>query len=90
MLSSSKCTKPTCIAEKLQQSNVSFSWKIHSRKDITGTLEKNLKIDTLLLAGTKGSYGSTVGQLHALMDKQKTQLLKIDDVGDVMNEAVRI
>jgi len=39
------------------------------------------------LAGTKGSYGSTVANLHALMDKQKTQLLKIDDVGDVMNEA---
>lgn len=58
-----------------------------NRKDITGHLEKNLKIDTLLLAGTKGSYGSTVGQLHALMDKQKTQLLKIDDVGDVINEA---
>jgi len=58
-----------------------------NRKDITGQLEKNLKIDTLLLAGAKGSYGSTVQQLHALMDKQKTQLLKIDDVGDVMNEA---
>jgi hypothetical protein len=51
-------------------------------------LEKGLKIDTLLLAGTKGSYGSTVQALHAQMDKQKTQLLKIDDVGDVMNEAV--
>jgi len=58
-----------------------------NRKDITGQLEKNLKIDTLLLAGTKGSYGSTVQQLHSLMDKQKTQLLKIDDVGDVINEA---
>jgi protein NDRG1 len=58
-----------------------------SRKDITGQLEKNLKIDTLLLAGTKGSYGSTVQQLHTMMDKQKTQLLKIDDVGDVVNEA---
>jgi hypothetical protein len=59
-----------------------------SRKDITGNLEKSLKIDTLLLAGTKGSYGSTVQQLHSMMDKQKTQLLKIDDVGDVINEAV--
>jgi len=55
-----------------------------------GLLEKNLKIDTLLLAGTKGSFGSTVQILHAQMDKQKTQLLKIDDVGDVINEAVRL
>ncbi|ODM97826.1 hypothetical protein Ocin01_08859 [Orchesella cincta] len=58
-----------------------------NRKDITGVLEKNLKIDTLLLAGTKGSYGHTVQHLHTMMDKQKTQLLKIDDVGDVVNEA---
>jgi pimeloyl-ACP methyl ester carboxylesterase len=58
-----------------------------NRKDITGLLEKNLKIDTLLLAGTKGSYTSTVQGILALMDKQKTQLLKIDDVGDVINEA---
>lgn len=58
-----------------------------NRKDVTGLLEKNLKIDTLLLAGTKGSYGTSVAQLHTLMDKQKTQLLKIDDVGDVINEA---
>jgi len=58
-----------------------------NRKDISGLLEKNLKIDTLLLAGTKGSYGTTVQHLHAQMDKQKTQLLKIDDVGDVINEA---
>lgn len=48
-----------------------------------------MKIDTLLLAGTKGSYGPSVTQLHTMMDKQKTQLLKIDDVGDVINEAVR-
>lgn len=58
-----------------------------NRKDITGLLEKNLKIDTLLLAGTKGSYGTSVAQIHTMMDKQKTQLLKIDDVGDVINEA---
>jgi len=57
------------------------------RKDIAGLLEKNLKIDTLLLAGAKGSFGSTVQILHAQMDKQKTQLLKVDDVGDVINEA---
>jgi len=66
-----------------------FIYVCFSRKDITGNLEKSLKIDTLLLAGTKGSYGSTVQQLHAMMDKQKTQLLKIDDVGDVINESVR-
>ena len=69
--------------------NANFLFFSHSRKDVTGLLEKNLKIDTLLLAGTKGSYGSTVQALHAQMDKQKTQLLKIDDVGDVINEAVR-
>jgi len=57
------------------------------RKDITDKLEKNLKIDTLLLAGAKGSYGHTVQKLHTIMDTQKTQLLKLDDVGDVMNEA---
>jgi len=58
-----------------------------NRKDIASLLEKSLKIDTLLLAGAKGSYGTTVQGLHAQMDKQKTQLLKIDDVGDVINEA---
>lgn len=68
---------------------MSFPLKHFSRKDIVGLLEKNLKIDTLLLAGTKGSFGSTVQILHAQMDKQKTQLLKIDDIGDVINEAVR-
>jgi len=68
--------------------NCCNDFETFSRKDITGVLEKNLKIDTLLLAGTKGSYGHTVQTLHTMMDKQKTQLLKIDDVGDVVNEAV--
>lgn len=63
---------------------------LFSRKDMTGALIKNLKVDTLLLAGTKGSYESAVQHLHTLMDKQRTQLLIIDDVGDAINEAVRV
>ena len=71
----------------------SFNWlkcffHFFSRKDMTGALIKNLKVDTLLLAGTKGSYESAVQHLHTLMDKQRTQLLIIDDVGDAINEAV--
>jgi len=55
---------------------------------MTDQLEKNLKVDTLLLSGKKGSFGHAVQQLHAVMNREKTQLLIVDDVGDVINEAV--
>ena len=51
-------------------------------------LAKELKVDTLLVAGSKASYVHTVHTMHQNMNKEKTQLLKIEKVGDVIAEAV--
>jgi Ndr family len=49
---------------------------------------KNIKADTLLVTGERGSFAAAVEKLHTLLDKSKATMLKIDRVGDVMLEAV--
>lgn len=58
-----------------------------NRKDITPLLCKGLKCDALLLVGSKTSNVAAAEHMHANMDKTKVSLLKIDDVGNVMEES---
>ena len=45
-------------------------------------------MDTLLVTGAKASHNHTVHTMHAHMNKAKSSLVKMDDVGDVLIEAV--
>ncbi|CAG0895147.1 unnamed protein product [Cyprideis torosa] len=58
-----------------------------SRTEIASRLKGNLKVDTLLVAGTRTSHLHTVDTMYSNCDPQKTSLIKIDDVADVLNEA---
>lgn len=58
-----------------------------NRKDITPLLCKNLRCDALLLVGSKTANVQSAEHMHSNMDKTKTSLLKIDDVGNVLDEA---
>lgn len=57
-----------------------------NRSDLSGVLRDKMKVDTLLVTGAKASHVHTVHTMHTHMDPKWTTLLKIDDVGDVMNE----
>lgn len=58
-----------------------------SRTDIATNLKTKLKVDTLLVCGSRASHLHTVDTMFSVCDRQKTQLIKIDDVGDVLNES---
>uniref|UniRef100_T1JG56 AB hydrolase-1 domain-containing protein n=1 Tax=Strigamia maritima TaxID=126957 RepID=T1JG56_STRMM len=58
-----------------------------NRSDISGLLEKKLKVETLLVTGSNASHQSTVHAMIGKMDKGHSSLLKIDGVGDVVTEA---
>ena len=57
-----------------------------NRKDISDKLSQS-KVDCLLIAGGKSQYASGVAQLHAKMDRTKTQIIKFDDITNVLDEA---
>ncbi|XP_022247745.1 uncharacterized protein ZK1073.1-like [Limulus polyphemus] len=46
-----------------------------------------MKVDSLLVTGSKASHLHTVHTMHAAMDPRHTTLLKVDGVGDVLFEA---
>lgn len=56
------------------------------RTDISA-LVQDLKMEVLLVTGAKASHNHTVHTMHAHMNKAKSSLVKLDDVGDVLIEA---
>ena len=56
------------------------------RDDITNKL-KNIQDDMLLVAGAKSAYAANMEHMFTFCDKTKTSIIKIDDVGDVLEEA---
>jgi protein NDRG1 len=58
-----------------------------NRTDISHLLEKNLNLETMLVTGSRAAHVQSMYNMHACMDKSKTAILKIDDVGDVLMEA---
>merc|ERR1711953_1207950 len=59
----------------------------HNRADITPQLKEGLKCDALVVVGNKTSHGHAAEYMHSHMDKTKTSLLKVDNVGNAMEEA---
>jgi len=59
-----------------------------NRKDISTLIATNLKnVDILLVTGSKAAYAAEVEKEYQKMGKEKTSILKINDVADVMQEA---
>jgi len=56
------------------------------RTDISAVVA-DLKMDTLLVTGAKASHNHTVHTMHSHMNKAKSSLVKMDDIGDVLIEA---
>ncbi|XP_023333500.1 uncharacterized protein ZK1073.1 [Eurytemora carolleeae] len=50
-------------------------------------LEQELKCDTLLVVGSKSSFLHTTETMYSHSNPTKTSILRIDDVGDVLDEA---
>lgn len=58
-----------------------------NRVDITQQLASHLKCDALLVVGSKSSQVAAAEYMHSHMDKTRSSLLKVDGVGNVMDEA---
>ncbi|CAL4085701.1 unnamed protein product, partial [Meganyctiphanes norvegica] len=56
------------------------------RTDYSAKLATQLKVETLLVTGSKASHIHTVHTMHQSCNKTKTSLIKFDDVGDVLAE----
>merc|ERR1712223_421108 len=57
------------------------------RVDITGKLASELRCDALLVVGSKSSQCGAAEYMHTHMDKTRTSLLKVDGVGNVVEDA---
>jgi len=59
----------------------------HNRSDITSQLKEGLKSDALVVVGNKTSHVHAAEYMHSHMDKTKSSLLKVDNVGNVLEES---
>lgn len=59
----------------------------HNRSDITPQLKEGLKCDALVVVGNKTSHVHAAEYMHSHMDKTKSSLLKVDNVGNVLDES---
>ena len=57
-----------------------------AREDITVKM-KAIKDDVLLVSGAKSAYAGNVDAMYSACDKTKTSIIKVDEVGDVLEEA---
>ncbi|EEC01163.1 conserved hypothetical protein, partial [Ixodes scapularis] len=60
------------------------------RKDTANAVTlrfQQTNMDVLLVTGSKAAHAQAVQNMYARMDKQKTSILKVDAVGDVLQEA---
>lgn len=58
-----------------------------NRKDIIARLEKELTCDTLVVVGSKSAHVSAAETMFSRMDKTRSSLLKVDGVGNVLDES---
>jgi pimeloyl-ACP methyl ester carboxylesterase len=56
------------------------------RTDITSLLPESLKVEALLVVGSKASNLQTVQAMHSTMNKSVSSLLIVENVGDVVTE----
>jgi len=64
-----------------------FATQFQKRTDIVPNLKEGLKCDALLVVGAKSSNMHAAEYMYSQMDKTKTSLLKVDNVGNAMDES---
>ncbi|CAM1326105.1 Uncharacterised protein g9158 [Pycnogonum litorale] len=78
----------TALHEKINAKNLRlFVEAFLNRTDLSALLKDQLTIDCLLVTGAKASHLHTVDTMFSHMNKQKTQIIKVSDIGDVIDEA---
>ncbi|RWS11352.1 uncharacterized protein B4U79_04755 [Dinothrombium tinctorium] len=58
-----------------------------NRNDICQQLKEKMKVDTMLVVGTRSSHVSAVEETQSHMDPKITTMVRIDDCGDVFADA---
>uniref|UniRef100_A0A915JAZ5 N-myc downstream regulated n=1 Tax=Romanomermis culicivorax TaxID=13658 RepID=A0A915JAZ5_ROMCU len=76
------------LQERLNSVNLSkYMASFLHRTDLSAELADKLKVDALLVVGSRASMSQTVYSMHQAMSKVNTTLLVVDDVADVFAEA---
>ena len=76
------------LKHKVNAKNMTkFTHVFHKRTDIVPNLKDGLKCDALLVVGTRSSSLHAAEYMHSHMNKSRTSMLKVDGVGDVMEES---
>jgi predicted esterase len=77
------------LKHKVNSKNMSkFAKQFQKRTDIHLNLKDGLKCDALVVVGTKShAHLHAAEYMHSHMDKTRTSLLKVDDVGNAMDES---
>jgi hypothetical protein len=58
-----------------------------NRNELTGILREKMKVDTMLVSGSRSSHVASVNEVQANMDPKITTMVRIDDCGDCFAEA---
>jgi hypothetical protein len=76
------------MKHKVNSKNMTkFTNAFMKRTDIVPNLKEGLKCDALVVVGTKSSNIHAAEYMHSQMDKTKSSLLKVDNVGNAMDES---
>jgi len=76
------------LQKRLNITNLSkYLESFQQRTSLSAETAASVNIDSLLVVGSKASHIHTVYTMHKAMPKDKSQLLVIDGVGDVLTEA---
>ncbi|VDP17335.1 unnamed protein product [Soboliphyme baturini] len=76
------------LKEHMNPYNLSLYMESFMRRtDLSVVLAGQIKVDALLVVGSKASHIHTVYTMHQAMSKRNTTLLVVDGIGDVLTEA---
>lgn len=82
------------VADLRRQSNPrnleKFMTSFLNRTDISGMLRDKLTTDVLVAAGSRSSFLHTTMTFYESCNSKRTSLLKVDDVGEVLNQGTGV
>ncbi|KAH8020163.1 hypothetical protein HPB51_025227 [Rhipicephalus microplus] len=77
------------VRQKVNRKNSNFYIQAYlTRSDISGFLKKNLKTDMLLVTSSTQVHADMTQNTYSKIDPAKAALLKLDDVEDILTDAV--
>jgi len=71
----------------INKKNIKMYVEAYSNRQDISALLINMKCDALLVVGSKTSHIAAAEHMHTCMDKTRSSILKIDGVGNVLDEA---